>query len=114
MQKRDRFDAETKPLRHLDGLFAGSCGQQNDKLLASPAGENVVLAHCAAEVTGNGAESGISRLLCMPVADLLEVVKINEHKRNRRGRARRPYQFFPAVIEESPTVVEASQWIGAR
>ena len=92
-ESQDQAAAEAEMLNYKIAEFKKQierCRQQNNKLFTSPAGEDVVLAHCTAELTGDGAESGVARLVPMAVIDLLEVIHIDKHERDGLGSARGP------------------------
>ena len=74
-----------QPLNHALGLGLGGVGHQQQKLLATPAGQNIGLAQHRACVAREGTQHVVARTMAVPVVDRLEQVKVN-HRHTRIDR----------------------------
>ena len=99
------------PLRERGRAVDVSCREDHRELLTADSADHVACAHGRAEGVGDLLEEVVADPVSVDVVDLLEVVEVEHHDRDRLARGRRAQELLPEPVMEGAVVVEAGQGV---
>ena len=99
------------PLRERGRAVDVSCGKDHRELLTADSADHVACTHGRAEDVGDLLEQVVADPVSVDVVDLLEVVEVEHHDRDRLVRGRRAQELLPEPVMEGAVVVEAGQGV---
>jgi hypothetical protein len=99
---------------HDHGPVGVGVGQQEGDLLAAVAGCHVALPHAVAQQLTRHLQHPIAAEVAVGVVDLLEVIDVAHHERERRPVATRPGQLDLAGEHQVAPVLERGERVGRR
>ena len=94
------------------GVFGAGVGQQHEELLAAVASGEVALAHAGDECGSDGGEHVVAGAVTVGVVDLLEVIEVEQDRRERAAAARRLGDHALEGVARRPAVGHAGERVG--
>ena len=96
------------------GAGAADVGQEDEELFAAVAGQDVARAQAAAHDLDEAHEHGVAAEVAVLVVDALEVVEVEQQRRQGRFGAARARDLLVADVEERAAVVDGGELVGHR